>query len=187
MEHEQSTSKFELRSRVWKAKLAVSEPYLNSFAPAESNWPHRIWSTSIQYLFFNSRHPLEWSDHVSHIVILEYLFEIILSSLTKIYNTRQLCKHVVGIYYCFTMTLVAVSTIISTMIVYISQSNSQRPVPSAVIAVGYLNDFRFTSCTLFGGWSYRRLIDMENEHIHLTYEPLDGRTPHLPVTNYWLY
>lgn len=51
--------------------------------------------------------------------------------------TLKRCKTVVGIYYCFTMALIAVSTIVSTLIVYISQSNSQRPVPIIVVAVGY--------------------------------------------------
>lgn len=50
---------------------------------------------------------------------------------------RERCKTVVGIYYCFTMALIAVSTIVSTLIVYISQSNSQRPVPIIVVVVGY--------------------------------------------------
>jgi hypothetical protein len=56
-------------------------------------------------------------------------------------NTNKmnlLCLHVSkAIYYCFSMTLIATSTLFSTMVIYISNKSHQQPVPHFFNKVSY--------------------------------------------------
>ena len=43
-----------------------------------------------------------------------------------------MCYVSVGTYYCVTMSLIALSTIVSTLVIYISHNYGHTPVPKVI-------------------------------------------------------
>ena len=65
-------------------------------------------------------------------------------------DTRLL--YIVGIHYCVNMVLIAVSTILSVMIINLGQPNSSKP-PKWLLKVSHLNVFVSFHCAA-QKWSF---------------------------------